>query len=168
VGGGNSAGQAAVFFSNYAAEVIMLVRGAGLAQSMSRYLIAQIAEKGNIRIESWTEVTAVHGEERLEQIATVTRDTGGGLISATRNADALLLMIGATANTSWLPPALERDAKGYIYTGRDLTAWTLNREPFPLETSLPGVFCAGDVRHGSIKRVATGTSGLFHDSNIES
>jgi thioredoxin reductase (NADPH) len=156
VGGGNSAGQAAVFFSNYAAEVIMLVRGAGLAQSMSRYLIAQIAEKGNIRIESWTEVTAVHGEERLEQIATVTRDTGGGLISATRNADALLLMIGATANTSWLPSTLERDAKGYIYTGRDLTRWPLDREPFPLETSLPGIFCAGDVRHGSIKRVASG------------
>jgi thioredoxin reductase (NADPH) len=156
VGGGNSAGQAAVFFSNYAAEVIMLVRGAGLAQSMSRYLIAQIAEKGNIRIESWTEVTGVHGEERLEQIATITRDPAGGRISATRDADALLLMIGATANTSWLPSTLERDAKGYIYTGRDLTRWPLDREPFPLETSLPGIFCAGDVRHGSIKRVASG------------
>jgi thioredoxin reductase (NADPH) len=151
VGGGNSAGQAAVFFANYAAEVIMLVRGAGLAVSMSQYLIAQIAGKGNIRIESWTEVTEVLGGERLEGIVT-TRER----ISITRNADALLLMIGATANTSWLPPALERDAKGYIYTGRDLTAWPLDREPFPLETSLPGVFCAGDVRHGSIKRVASG------------
>jgi thioredoxin reductase (NADPH) len=149
VGGGNSAGQAAVFFSNYAAEVIMLVRGAGLAVSMSQYLIAQIAAKGNIRIESWTEVI---GGERLERIVTTTRER----ISTTRSADALLLMIGATANTSWLPPALERDAKGYIYTGRDLTAWPLDREPFPLETSLPGVFCAGDVRHGSIKRVASG------------
>ncbi len=152
VGGGNSAGQAAVFFSHYAAEVIMLVRGAGLAASMSQYLIAQIAGKGNIRIEPWTEVTEVSGGERLEHIVTTTRER----ISTTRTADALLLMIGATANTSWLPPALERDAKGYIYTGRDLTAWPLDREPFPLETSLPGVFCAGDVRHGSIKRVASG------------
>ena len=99
VGGGNSAGQAAVFFSNYAAEVIMLVRGAGLAVSMSQYLIAQIAGKGNIRIESWTEVTEVLGGERLERIVTTTRER----ISTTRSADALLLMIGATANTSWLP-----------------------------------------------------------------
>jgi thioredoxin reductase (NADPH) len=152
VGGGNSAGQAAVFFSHYAAEVIMLVRGAGLAASMSQYLIAQIAGKGNIRIEPWTEVTEVSGGERLEHIVTTTRER----ISTTRSADALLLMIGATANTSWLPSALARDAKGYIYTGRDLTAWPLDREPFPLETSLPGVFCAGDVRHGSIKRVASG------------
>ncbi len=104
VGGGNSAGQAAVFFSNYAAEVIMLVRGAGLALSMSRYLITQIAEKGNIRIEAWTEVTGVHGEEHLEQIVTTTRDPDGGRVSTTRDADALFLMIGATANTSWLPP----------------------------------------------------------------
>jgi thioredoxin reductase (NADPH) len=155
VGGGNSAGQAAVFFSNYAAEVIMLVRGAGLALSMSRYLIAQI-EKSNIRIEPWTEVTGVHGEEHLEQIVTTTRGPDGERISTTRDADALLLMIGATANTSWLPPSLERDAKGYIYTGRDLAGWRLNREPLPLETSLPGIFCAGDVRHGSIKRVASG------------
>jgi thioredoxin reductase (NADPH) len=156
VGGGNSAGQAAVFFSNYAAEVIMLVRGAGLALSMSQYLIAQIAEKSNIRIEAWTEVTGVRGDEHLEQIVTTTRDPDGGRISTTRDADALFLMIGATANTSWLPPTLERDAKGYIYTGRDLTGWPLDREPFPLETSLPGIFCAGDVRHGSIKRVASG------------
>jgi thioredoxin reductase (NADPH) len=156
VGGGNSAGQAAVFFSNYAAEVIMLVRGIGLALSMSRYLITQIAEKNNIRIEALTEVTAVQGEEHLEQIVTSSRDAAGGHTSTTRDADALFLMIGATANTAWLPPALERDAKGYICTGRDLTRWPLEREPFPLETSLPGIFCAGDVRHGSIKRVASG------------
>ena len=134
----------------------MLVRGAGLALTMSRYLIAQIAEKGNIRIEAGTEVSGVHGEEHLEQIVTATRDPDGRRIFTTRDADALFLMIGATANTSWLPPSLERDAKGYIYTGRDLTGWPLDREPFPLETSLPGVFCAGDVRHGSIKRVASG------------
>ena len=156
IGGGNSAGQAAVFFSNYAAEVTMLVRGTGLALSMSRYLITQIAEKDNIRIETFTEVTAVQGEEHLEQIVTTTRHSDGGHTSTTRDADALFLMIGATANTAWLPPTLERDANGYICTGRDLTGWSLEREPFPLETSLPGIFCAGDVRHGSIKRVASG------------
>jgi thioredoxin reductase (NADPH) len=156
VGGGNSAGQAAVFFANYAAEVIMLVRGTGLALSMSQYLIDQIAEKGNIRIETSTEVTGVYGDEHLQQIVTTTRDPKGGKVSSTRDADALLLMIGATANTSWLPSTLQRDAKGYICTGRDLTSWPLDREPFPLETSLPGIFCAGDVRHGSIKRVASG------------
>lgn len=156
VGGGNSAGQAAVYFSNYAAEVIMLVRGAGLALNMSQYLITEIAGKNNIRIEALTEVTGVHGEEHLEQIVTTTRKSDGSQASTTREADALFLMIGATANTSWLPETLERDAKGYICTGRDLTGWSLDREPFPLETSLPGVFCAGDVRHGSIKRVASG------------
>jgi thioredoxin reductase (NADPH) len=156
VGGGNSAGQAAVFFSNYAAEVIMLVRGAGLALSMSQYLISQIEEKRNIRVEAWTRITGVHGEEHLEQIVTTTGRADGGQISTTREADALFLMIGATANTLWLPDTLERDDKGYVCTGRDLTAWPLDREPFPLETSLPGIFCAGDVRHGSIKRVASG------------
>jgi thioredoxin reductase (NADPH) len=156
IGGGNSAGQAAVFFSNYAAEVTMLVRGTGLALSMSRYLITQIAEKDNIRIEAFTAVTAVQGEEHLEQIVTTTRHSDGGHTSTTRDADALFLMIGATANTAWLPPTLERDANGYICTGRDLTGWSLEREPFPLETSFPGIFCAGDVRHGSIKRVASG------------
>lgn len=156
VGGGNSAGQAAVFFSNYAAEVIMLVRGAGLALSMSQYLISQIEEKRNIRVEAWTRITGVHGEEHLEQIVTTTGRADGAQIATTRDADALFLMIGATANTLWLPETLERDEKGYVCTGRDLTGWPLAREPFPLETSLPGVFCAGDVRHGSIKRVASG------------
>jgi thioredoxin reductase (NADPH) len=156
VGGGNSAGQAAVFFSNYAAEVVMLVRGAGLAKSMSQYLISQIAEKQNIRVEAWTRITDVHGEEHLEQIVTTTGRADGGQVATTRDADALFLMIGATANTMWLPDTLERDDKGYVFTGRDLTAWPLEREPFPLETSLPGIFCAGDVRHGSIKRVASG------------
>jgi thioredoxin reductase (NADPH) len=156
VGGGNSAGQAAVFFSNYAAEVIMLVRGEGLASSMSQYLISQIEEKRNIRVEAWTRITGVQGEDRLEQIVTTTGRSYGGQTSATRDADALFLMIGATANTLWLPDTLERDDKGYVCTGRDLTAWPLDREPFPLETSFPGIFCAGDVRHGSIKRVASG------------
>jgi thioredoxin reductase (NADPH) len=156
IGGGNSAGQAALYFSAYAAEVVMLVRGAGLSLSMSQYLIDQIADKANIRIEPFTELTSVHGEDHLEQIVTTTRHPEGTETTTTRDANALFIMIGATAKTSWLPPSLERNPKGYICTGRDLTTWPLDRDPFALETNLPGVFCAGDVRHGSIKRVASG------------
>jgi len=156
VGGGNSAGQAAVFYSGYAAEVVMLVRGAGLILSMSKYLIQQIRDKANIRIEPYTQVTSVHGENHLEQITTVTRPPDGPESICTHNAKALFIMTGAVAKTDWLPPEIERDANGYICTGRDLTAWPLDREPFALETSIPGIFCAGDVRHGSVKRVASG------------
>jgi thioredoxin reductase (NADPH) len=156
VGGGNSAGQAAVFYSGYAAEVIMLVRGAGLAQTMSQYLIQQIHDKANIRVEPYTQVTAVHGEDHLEQITTTSNPPGELESTNTRDAKALFIMIGAIAKTQWLPASLERDAKGYICTGRDITTWPLDREPFALETSIPGIFCAGDVRHGSVKRVASG------------
>src|ERR1700761_6860395 len=156
VGGGNSAGQAAVFYSAYAAEVIMLVRGAGLTQSMSQYLIEQIRNKANIRVEPYTEVTGAHGEDHLEQITTTSRPHGGPESTSTRDAKALFIMIGAVAKTQWLPASLERDAGGYICTGRDSTSWSLDREPFALETSIPGIFCAGDVRHGSVKRVASG------------
>jgi thioredoxin reductase (NADPH) len=155
VGGGNSAGQAAVFYSGYAAEVVMLVRGAGLAQTMSQYLIHQIHDKANIRVEPFTQVTAVHGEHHLEQITTTSRPPGGPDSTCTRDAKALFIMIGAVAKTQWLPPSLERDAKGYICTGRNIQTWSLDREPFALETSIPGIFCAGDVRHGSVKRVAS-------------
>jgi len=155
VGGGNSAGQAAVFYSGYAAEVIVLVRGPGLAQTMSQYLIQQIHDKANISVESYTQVTGVHGEDHLEQITTISRPPGGPEFNCTREAKALFIMIGAVAKTQWLPSSLERDANGYICTGRDITAWSLDREPFALETSIPGVFCAGDVRHGSVKRVAS-------------
>jgi thioredoxin reductase (NADPH) len=156
VGGGNSAGQAAVFFSNYAEQVNVLVRRAGLELTMSQYLIDQIAAKGNIRVEPYTQVIAAEGDDHLEQI--VTRRTLPGEMEQveTRAADALFVMIGADASTKWLPKALERDAKGYICTGRDLKTWKLEREPFPLETNLPGIFCAGDVRHDSIKRVSSG------------
>jgi thioredoxin reductase (NADPH) len=155
VGGGNSAGQAAVFYSGYAAEVIMLVRGPGLTQSMSQYLIQQIHDKANIRIEPYTQVTAVHGEDHLEQITTTSRPPAGPEFTCTSDAKALFIMIGAVAKTQWLPASLERDANGYICTGRDITTWSLDREPFALETSIPGMFCAGDVRHGSVKRVAS-------------
>jgi thioredoxin reductase (NADPH) len=156
VGGGNSAGQAAVFFANYAAEVTVLVRGRGLELTMSQYLIEQIAGKGNIHIEPYTEVIAAEGEDHLERVVTRARPPEGEATVRTREADALFVMIGAVACTGWLPAELERDANGYIRTGRSLEKWPLEREPFELETSLPGVFCAGDVRHDSIKRVSSG------------
>ena len=134
----------------------MLVRGSGLAQSMSQYLIQQIQEKANIRVEPWTQVTRAHGNDCLEQITTIQRPPEGAASTQIVDATALFIMIGAVAQTEWLPPEIERDANGFIRTGRDLTAWTLDREPFALETSVPGIFCAGDVRHGSIKRVASG------------
>jgi thioredoxin reductase (NADPH) len=156
VGGGNSAGQAAVFFSNYAAEVKILVRGAGLKQSMSQYLIGQLATKDNVEVLPFTEVMRAEGEEHLERIVTRNLQGRDDATQSTRAADALFVMIGADAITDWLPAELERDDKGYIRTGRDLSSWGLGREAFPLETNLPGVFCAGDVRHGSIKRVSSG------------
>src|ERR1700734_1435509 len=114
VGGGNSAGQAAVFYSGYAAEVIILVRGPGLTQSMSQYLIQQIHNKANIRVEAYTQITGVHGEDHLEQITTTSRPPASSEFTCTRDAKALFIMIGAVAKTQWLPASLERDANGYI------------------------------------------------------
>jgi thioredoxin reductase (NADPH) len=151
VGGGNSAGQAAMFFSNYASEVKVLVRGEGLKLSMSQYLIGEIASKSNIEVVPFSEVVEAQGGDHLQSI--VARVAGKPV---TYDADALFVMIGAVASASWLPKELERDEKGYICTGRDLKSWKLDRAPFPLETSLPGIFCAGDVRHNSIKRVSSG------------
>jgi thioredoxin reductase (NADPH) len=156
VGGGNSAGQAAVFFANYAADVTILVRDKGLELTMSQYLIGQLADKQNVHVEPYTEVVRAEGDDHLERVATRTRVPGSEETLQTRDADALFVMIGADANTAWLPDALQRDEKGYIYTGRDVKEWPLEREPMPLETSMPGVFCAGDVRHDSIKRVSSG------------
>ena len=156
VGGGNSAGQAAMFFSNYAAEVKVLVRGEGLKLSMSQYLIGEIASKANIQVVPFTQIVALEGEDHLQRIVTRVRAPHEEERLITYEADALFVMIGADASTSWLPGELERDPKGYICTGRDLTTWKLERAPFPLETSLPGIFCAGDVRHNSIKRVSSG------------
>jgi thioredoxin reductase (NADPH) len=156
VGGGNSAGQAAMFFSNYAAEVKVLVRGAGLNLTMSQYLIGQIASKSNIQVCPYTQVVSAEGKEHLERIEVRVQPPNESEQNRSYDADALFVMIGADANTSWLPSELERDPRGYVCTGRDLTTWKLGRHPFPLETSLPGVFCAGDVRHNSIKRVSSG------------
>ena len=155
VGGGNSAGQAALHVSRYAQQVTILVRSASLAASMSQYLIEQIAAKANITIDPFTEVAEAKGEDHLESIVTVTK----GQEPRERTADALFVMIGAKACTHWLPEALQRDDKGFVCTGRDvadLPGWKGARTPFLLETNLPGFFCAGDVRHESIKRVSSG------------
>ena len=155
VGGGNSAGQAAMFFSNYANSVTMVVRGPKVEFTMSQYLVEQIALKRNITVETNTVVVSVNGEDHLESICTKTLDEA----PVNRKADALFVMIGADASTDWLPKDLQRDERGYICTGRDvmdLPDWSGRRAPFLLETNLPGFFCAGDVRHESIKRVSSG------------
>jgi thioredoxin reductase (NADPH) len=161
VGGGNSAGQAAMFFAEYADSVTMLVRGSSLAASMSQYLVDRLSKQENVRVELGVEVSAVEGHESLEAIE-VTSDRGRR--RERRRSDALFLLIGGEPQTAWLPPALIRDQWGYVCTGRDVMdllrerpplAWPLERDPFLLETSIPGIFAAGDVRHGSIKRCAT-------------
>ena len=159
VGAGNSAGQAAMFFADYARTVMLLVRGASLTTSMSRYLIDQLATKRNIQIETEQEVTAVDGNEHLEAITVTNRRTGA---ATHRRTAGLFVFIGADTRTAWLPPAVARDDKGFVLTGSDVRthaeahAWSLDREPYFLETSVPGLFAAGDVRSGSIKRVAAG------------
>jgi thioredoxin reductase (NADPH) len=161
VGGGNSAGQAALLFSGYAESVTMLVRGPSLAASMSQYLIDQLATKDNVTIETGAEITRVHGTDRLEAIDV---KRVGSERTDRRPTDALFVFIGAHAATEWLPRSIIRDKWSYVCTGRDVMdlvreqgadKWPLERDPFLLETSAPGVFAAGDVRHGSIKRVAS-------------
>ena len=159
VGGGNSAGQAAVFLSQTARRVYMLVRAGGLADSMSRYLIRRIEEIPNIVLRTRTEIVALEGNAHLERIRC--RDNGTGEI-ATHDIPHVFLMMGAEPNTGWLAGCLALDAKGFIKTGPDLTQkdlanarWPLSRPPHLLETSRPGVFAVGDVRSGNIKRVAS-------------
>jgi thioredoxin reductase (NADPH) len=161
VGGGNSAGQAAMFFSAYAAKVTLLVRGESLAATMSHYLIEQLASRDNVEVRTRSRILRMEGEHQLEAIVVERRDTGEQTREAT---SAVFACIGADACTEWLPPALIRDERGYVCTGRDVMdlvarrqgRWPLARDPFLLETSVPGVFAAGDVRHGSVKRVAAG------------
>jgi thioredoxin reductase (NADPH) len=153
VGGGNSAGQAAMFFSNYAKSVAIIVRASSLTASMSYYLIEQLQTKRNISLETRTIVTEVAGDGHVEAVVTQNIDSGE---TTTRSADGVFVFIGADAATGWLPPELERDARGYLRTGRDIANWTLERSPFPLETNIPGIFAVGDVRSDSVKRVASG------------
>jgi thioredoxin reductase (NADPH) len=161
IGGGNSAGQAAMFFANYARTVTLLVRGESLASSMSHYLIGQLETKANVKVQAMSQVVGVEGSDHLEAILIEDRRTGERRRQPT---DALFVFIGADAQTSWLPREVICDERGYICTGRDVTdlvasqngEWPLERDPFLLETSVPGIFAVGDVRHGSIKRVASG------------
>jgi thioredoxin reductase (NADPH) len=156
IGGGNSAGQAAVAFSSYANSVTLLVRGDGLANSMSHYLTEQLKTKSNVRVETRVEVVDAYGDDHLEAIEVINRDTGA---RTRRDAAALFVMIGADAETAWLPDAIERDARGYVITGAAVSRtgrWPFERDPFLLETTVPGIFAVGDVRAGSVKRVAAG------------
>jgi thioredoxin reductase (NADPH) len=154
IGAGNSAGQAAVYFSGYARSVTLIVRGPNLERSMSYYLIAQLNVIENVTVRLNAEVTAVYGNDHLEAIDV----TNEGKVERL-DAAALYIFIGADAETSWLPPQIERDKLGFILTGDDVPAdcdWPLERSRYFLETSMPGVFAAGDVRSRSIKRVAAG------------
>jgi thioredoxin reductase (NADPH) len=153
VGGGNSAGQAAMFFSNYAKSVIIVVRGPSLNASMSHYLIEQLGTKRNISIETRTVVTEVAGSGHVERVVTRNLDSEATI---TREADGIFVFIGADASTAWLPDEIERDARGYLLTGRDIARWPLSRAPYPLETNIPGIFAVGDVRSDSVKRIASG------------
>jgi thioredoxin reductase (NADPH) len=160
VGGANSAGQAAMNFAKYAERVVMLVRGASLASTMSQYLIDQIKETPNIQIWAHASVVEVHGEARLEEISVLCSDTD----KVERvPANSIFIFIGALPRTDWLGDLVERDERGFLLTGPDLIrdgerpkGWTLDRDPFLLETNVPGIFAVGDVRHGSVKRVASG------------
>jgi thioredoxin reductase (NADPH) len=153
VGGGNSAGQAALYLSGFAKHVHLSVRGPGLESTMSRYLIARIEASPNITLKNWTEVGALEGNGHLERVHCRNTKTGATDIHEVRN---LFLMTGADPNTAWLAGCLALDAKQFIRTGADLGSdWSLRRAPFLLETSRPGIFAVGDVRAGSVKRVAS-------------
>jgi thioredoxin reductase (NADPH) len=157
VGGANSAGQAALYFAKFACKVTMLVRGAGLSATMSKYLIDEIANTSNIVVEANTQVLEAMGDGRLDAIQLRTLE-GDRPVPAT----SVFVFIGAEPGTAWLPPSIERDEKGFLLAGPDLRVdgkwpaiWKEPREPYLLESSTPGVFVAGDVRHGSVKRVAS-------------
>ncbi len=159
VGGGNSAGQAAVFLSEKSKHVHMLVRGNGLAETMSRYLIRRIEDSPKITLHPCTEIVAVDGTNHLENVTWVNRKTGEEKTCKIRH---VFMMTGAEPNTQWLNGCVALDDKGFVRTGSDLTeddlrasSWPLGRHPFLLETSRPGVLAVGDVRSGNVKRVAS-------------
>ncbi|MEO6393672.1 MAG: FAD-dependent oxidoreductase [Pyrinomonadaceae bacterium] len=160
VGGANSAGQAAMYFSKYARKVVLLVRGSTLATSMSQYLAHQLEQTPNIQIEFNSEIVEAHGDQHLEAVSIHCTITGEvNKVSA----NSLFIMIGAAPNTKWLQEVVERDERGFILSGPDLMregkrppGWTLDRDPGLLETNVPGIFVVGDVRFGSVKRIASG------------
>ncbi|HJZ52871.1 MAG TPA: FAD-dependent oxidoreductase [Candidatus Acidoferrales bacterium] len=160
IGGANSAGQAAMNFAKYADRVVIVVRGESLSSTMSQYLIDQIKETSNIQIWPHASVSEAHGETHLEEISFLCSDTGK---LERVPASAMFIFIGALPRTDWLADIIERDERGFILTGPDLIrdgqrpkGWALDRDPFLLETNVPGLFAVGDVRHGSVKRVASG------------
>jgi thioredoxin reductase (NADPH) len=160
VGGANSAGQAAINFAKHAERVVVVVRGSSLSSTMSQYLIDQIKHTPNIQIWAHASVAEVHGETHLEEISFLCSDTNK---IERVPASAMFIFIGALPRTDWLADVIERDERGFILTGPDLMrngqrpkGWPLERDPFLLETNVPGVFAVGDVRHGSVKRVASG------------
>jgi thioredoxin reductase (NADPH) len=159
IGGANSAGQAALNFAQHAEKVVMLVRGDSLSATMSRYLIDQIEKTPNVQVWAHAEVIEVHGDTHLERISVRCSDSNS---VEEVPASAMFIYIGAMPRTDWLDGAVIRDERGFIMAGPDLlkdgkrpAGWNLDRQPFLLESSVPGVFVVGDVRHGSIKRVAS-------------
>ncbi len=154
IGAGNSAGQAALFFSSHARSVTIVCRGETLAKSMSRYLVDQLASRPNIRVLFRAEVAAAHGDTSLEALDVVDNASGE---TARVESGGLFIFIGADAETAWLPSEIALDVKGYVLTGGDVRAaglWELDRDPYLLETSVPGIFACGDVRFSPVKRVA--------------
>jgi thioredoxin reductase (NADPH) len=159
VGGGNSAGQGAMHLARFAKDVQIVVRGENLGGTMSTYLIDQINKTPNIRLRPWTEIQRVEGDGRVERVTLASAKDGS---CQEEDADALFVFIGTRPHSDWLPPEVLRDAKGFVLTGRDLIAadayervWKESREPLPLETSVPGVFAAGDIRANAMNRVAS-------------
>ncbi len=159
VGGANSAGQAAMFFSRYASKVTMLVRGSALEKSMSQYLVDQISDTPGIEVLTRTEVVEAIGQDRLEAITIANKETGA---TRTLPAGAMFLFIGALPHSELVAGVVERNKAGFIITGPDLIQdgrrpknWKLKRDPYLLETSVPGIFAAGDIRQGAVRRVAS-------------
>jgi thioredoxin reductase (NADPH) len=159
VGGANSAGQAAMLFSEYARKVVVVYHGDSLRKSMSEYLVKQVEDSGNIEVRLTSSVVEAAGEDHLERIALQNSASGQKEIVPTQ---ALFILIGAAPHTDWLNGVVARDERGFIRSGPDLSVhgerpkgWKLDRDPYLLETSVPGIFVAGDVRHGSIKRCAS-------------
>jgi thioredoxin reductase (NADPH) len=157
VGGANSAGQAAMYFSRYANQVIMLIRGGSLEAGMSAYLVDQIRDTPNIEVRLGTSVAALHGDTQLEAL---TLQADG--VQQQVPANAVFTFIGAAPRTGWLPEQIQRDERGFVMTGGGLSEerllaaqWPLSRRPFLLETGMPGVFAVGDVRSGAMRRVAS-------------